>query len=291
MDCSDWISIISAVVSFLVTIIIAGLQIWQSGRMEKFEYRQDERDERRHAEEVKAKSVAFISKYYADRGLIPLCAIAAMHNDLFYYSREMYREFCCLTLEVQNRILEYCELDLRVVETKELFENCIMMLEKVLQEHFPDDESPFYDGGNYVLRSLEYYGGERIPVKNVAYLSANTNELLDNAFSVASAGRLPYESCITDVLCEAFQGKGSHHPISYLEKECGFKCTSEIEACQFATTLAQYVAIYGSENNNPDKDYGAPGGYAGETIDTMEDLFLLSVYEMYIHWILKDDAA
>lgn len=61
MDCSDWISIVSAVVSFLVTIIIAGLQIWQSGRMEKFEYRQDERDERRHAEEVKAKSVAFIS--------------------------------------------------------------------------------------------------------------------------------------------------------------------------------------------------------------------------------------
>lgn len=144
MSCSDWISIICAGASLLVTIIIAGLQFWQSSRMNKFELRQDERDEQRHAESVKAQAVSFISKYYSDRGLIPLCAIAAMHNDLFYYSREMYREFCCLTLEVQNRILEYCRLDLRVKEENRLFYRCISEMEKVLREHFPDDESPFY---------------------------------------------------------------------------------------------------------------------------------------------------
>ena len=107
MSVSDWISIICAGVSLIVTIVIAVLQIRQSSRMNKFELRQDERDEQRHAESVKARAVSFLSKYYSNRGLIPLCAIAAMHNDLFYYSREMYREFCCMTLEVQNRILEY----------------------------------------------------------------------------------------------------------------------------------------------------------------------------------------
>lgn len=62
MSCSDWISIICAGASLLVTIIIAGLQFWQSSRMNKFELRQDERDEQRHAESVKAQAVSFISK-------------------------------------------------------------------------------------------------------------------------------------------------------------------------------------------------------------------------------------
>lgn len=88
MTCSDWISIICASISLIVTVVIAGLQLWQSGRMERFERRQDERDERRHAEGVKSQAVSFISKHYADRGLIPLCAMAAMHNDLFLHDSE-----------------------------------------------------------------------------------------------------------------------------------------------------------------------------------------------------------
>ena len=60
MSVSDWISIICAGVSLFVTIIIAILQFWQSSRMNKFELRQDERDEQRHAESVKAQAVSFI---------------------------------------------------------------------------------------------------------------------------------------------------------------------------------------------------------------------------------------
>ena len=65
MNCSDWISIICAGVSLVVTIIIACLQFWQSSRINKFERRQDERDEQRHAESVKAQAVSFISKHYS----------------------------------------------------------------------------------------------------------------------------------------------------------------------------------------------------------------------------------
>lgn len=133
---SDWISIICAVVALIVTVIIAVLQIRQSNRMERFEKRQDKRDEQRHQESVKAQAVSFISKYYKDRGLIPLCAIATMYNDLFYYNREMYREFCCCTKEVQNRILEYCGLDLRVSEYS-IYEKCLVAIESVLNKRFP----------------------------------------------------------------------------------------------------------------------------------------------------------
>ena len=76
MTVSDWISIICAGVALIVTVIIAVLQIRQSNRMERFEKRQDKRDEQRHQESIKAQAVSFISKYYKDRGLIPLCAIA-----------------------------------------------------------------------------------------------------------------------------------------------------------------------------------------------------------------------
>lgn len=291
MSCSDWISIICAGASLLVTIIIAGLQFWQSSRMNKFELRQDERDEQRHAESVKAQAVSFISKYYSDRGLIPLCAIAAMHNDLFYYSREMYREFCCLTLEVQNRILEYCRLDLRVKEENRLFYRCISEMEKVLREHFPDDESPFYDGGKYVLRSLESYGSEKIPVERINYRPAYMNSEFGKIFSPGFDGTSPYESCITDVLDSAFSGESTQQPVAKLEQVYGFSRISEIEACQFATVLAEYIVIYGSKDDTSGKDYGSPGSYARETIDTMEDLFLLSVFEMYTRLVLKGGEA
>ena len=284
MTCSDWISIICASISLIVTVVIAGLQLWQSGRMERFERRQDERDERRHAEGVKSQAVSFISKHYADRGLIPLCAMAAMHNDLYYYSREMYREFCCMTLETQNRVLEYCGLDLRVKEEKELFRRCIKAVNEVLRTRFPGDESPFYNEGKYVLRSLERYGGEKIPVERINYRPPHMTHLLAANFD----GTSPYERCIIDVLSESFRGDGPEHPVSVLEREYRFREVPENEACQFATVLAQYIAIYGSKDDNSDKEYGAPGGYAEETIDTMEDLFLLAVFEMYIHLVLKE---
>ena len=48
-----------------------------------------------------------------------------MHNDLFHYSRKMYWEFCCLVPEVQNLILEYCNLDLQMRKEDGLFDRCI----------------------------------------------------------------------------------------------------------------------------------------------------------------------
>ena len=44
------------------------------------------------------------------------------------------------------------------------------------------------------------------------------------------------------------------------------------------------VAIYG--NKNIDKSYGSPGGYDGEIIETMEDLFLLALFEIYTNCVL-----
>lgn len=161
MKCNEWAELICAVISLLVTAIIGMKQYCQSKRMEEFERRQDERDERRHAEGNKAQAVELISKYYTDRGLIPLCAVAAMHNALFHYSRKMYWEFCCLVPEVQNLVLKFSDIDLRVRKENDLFVRCIAAVEAALRDRFPEDELVLYDDGKYVLRSLKrYVGGE-----------------------------------------------------------------------------------------------------------------------------------
>lgn len=287
MKCNEWAELICAFISLLVTVIIGMKQYCQSKRMEEFEHRQDERDERRHAEGNKAQAVEFVSRYYTDRGLIPLCAVAAMHNDLFYYSREIYRNFCCLVPEVQNLILKYCNLDLRVREEDDLFVRCIAALEAALRERFPEDETFLYDDGKYVLRSLERYAEERLPAPPVHLLP----ECLDSSFLSPDSCTLEYDYLIRKVLSEAFESRGaSFAPISYLKNEYQFESSSEIEASRFATTVAFYAATYGSGDEANDRDYGCPGGFDGERIETMEDLFLLAVFQMYTRLLLPDEG-
>lgn len=287
MKCNEWAELICAFISLLVTTIIGMKQYRQSKRMEEFERRQDERDERRHAEGNKAQAVELISKYYSDRGLIPLCAVAAMHNDLFYYSREMYRNFCCLVPEVQNLILKYCDLDLRVRREDDLFVRCIAAVEAALRDRFPKDEPAFYDDGKYVLRSLDRYAGEKIPAVRIG----NLPKCLD-AYRPISDSRTPeYDLFIIEVLSRAFESQdASLTPISCLEKAYCFESSPEIEACRFASTVAFYAATYGSCDEANNRYYGYPGGFDGERIETMEDLFLLTVFQIYTKLLLPNEG-
>lgn len=287
MKCNEWAELICAFISLLVTTIIGMKQYRQSKRMDEFERRQDERDERRHAEGNKAQAVELISKYYSDRGLIPLCAVAAMHNDLFYYSREMYRNFCCLVPEAQNLILKYCDLDLRVRREDDLFVRCIAAVEAALRDRFPKDEPAFYDDGKYVLRSLDRYAGEKIPAVRIG----NLPKCLD-AYRPISDSRTPeYDLFIIEVLSRAFESQdASLTPISCLEKAYCFESSPEIEACRFASTVAFYAATYGSCDEANNRYYGCPGGFDGERIETMEDLFLLTVFQIYTKLLLPNEG-
>lgn len=287
MKFNEWAELICAVISLLVIAIIGMKQYCQSKRMEEFERRQDERDERRHAEGNKAQAVEFISKYYTDRGLIPLCAVAAMYNDLFHYSRKMYWEFCCLVPEVQNLILKYCDLDLRVRKENDLFVRCIAAVEAALRDRFPKDEPAFYDDGKYVLRSLDRYAGEKIPAVRIG----NLPKCLD-AYRPISDSRTPeYNLFIIEVLSRVFESQdASLTPISCLEKAYCFESSPEIEACRFALTVAFYAATYGSCDEANNRYYGCPGGFDGERIETMEDLFLLTVFQIYTKLLLPNEG-
>lgn len=75
-------------------------------------------------------------------------------------------------------------------------------------------------------------------------------------------------------------------PIQQLSVEYNFESCEGIETCQLVTVIAEFSAIYGNKNKNIDKSYGSPGGYDGEVIETMEDLFLLALFEIYTNCVL-----
>lgn len=265
MGISEWIGIISATLSLIVTIIIAILQMRQNNRLNKLEQQQKEKDEKRYNENIKAQVSEFISKYYKDRGLIPLCAIAAMYNDSYFYNRQMYNEFCYLPNELKNKILERCKLELCVSDDENIFSNCISALIKEHHKNFPNDKNIFYDNGKFIERSLTRYG--RLEIQKQDYECNKAH--------------------ITDILSMAYKDKNMDSPIELLWETYNFDTTSSELVCQLATVIAEYIAIYSNREKDSNKDYGSPGSYAGETIETMEDLFLLSLFEMYTNLFLR----
>lgn len=131
------------------------------------------------------------------------------------------------------------------------------------------------------------WGGGRLPAPRVDFLP----ECLDSSFLPPDSCTLEYDYLIRKVLSEAFESRdASFTPISYLKKEYQFESSSEIEACRFASTIAFYAATYGSGDEVNDKDYGCPGGFDGERIETMEDLFLLTVFQIYTKLLLPNEG-
>lgn len=189
--------------------------------------------------------------------------------------------------EVQNLVLKFSDIDLRVRKENDLFVRCIAAVEAALRDRFPEDEPVLYDDGKYVLSSLERYAGERLPAPRVDLLP----ECSDSSFLPPDSCTLEYDYLIRKVLSEAFESRGaSFTPISHLKNEYQFESSSEIDACRFATTVAFYAATYGSGNEVNDKDYGCPGGFDDERIETMEDLFLLTVFQIYTKLLLPNEG-
>lgn len=261
MSCAEWIQVICSALTFIAAVIIGVLQIRQNKKARELEERMDARDEARREDGIRSSAIAFISQHYAEKNLIPLCAVAAMHNPLFRYSRKLYWEFCSLPTDVQNGVLERCGLEL-TVETKNYFDVCLEKVERAFRVAFPEEPSPFYDHGKYLIRSLVLHGEERIP---------------DNSFE--------YESGISDAVKDAFESPGS---VSFadIKARYNFSSSGELEACRFVTTFAEYLAIFGA-NDEREGDYSRPTFYAPQEVESMEDLFLLALLEIDSDLVLE----
>ena len=135
--------------------------------MKKQNQRQDERDERRRNEAVYSAATKFIlkysvSNYTAEIYLLPLCIIAYKYNPIYPYQREMYREFCSLTEEVQNCILKRQGIDIVSAKQDVFFKIIVDQLKDDIEKNYPNNIDWYYEDGKYLESALLDYGGEKI---------------------------------------------------------------------------------------------------------------------------------
>lgn len=132
------VGLVIAVISLFVAVIIGGCQIKQNNRMAAFEKRQDERDEKRHNDEIYAEVTRFIQKYSvggyeAEIYLLPLCITAYQYNPVYPYRREIYREFCGLPEECRNLFSLAVTLIFLAIKVITIFRNVLTNCKKKLK--------------------------------------------------------------------------------------------------------------------------------------------------------------
>ena len=250
---------IVSVCSVIVAVIIGGFQLFQNYRFNRLECD-------RYFEEVETQARKFISDNYEHRGLIPLCAVTVAYDACRFYHRRMYNEFRLLSLDVQKKIFEYCGWNRCDAVSEDFFGDCLKLLERAFTV-FPGNQfiRLFYDRGKYVSRALTSWGEKQVPKFDYAYTEH-----------------------ITDIVCDAFQGGADDAKfIDRIVKDSGFGELREIDACYVACIVAKSVAgnycdsYMCDEGDGPDGNYGASGCWSGERIETMEDLFLETLFEIW----------
>lgn len=255
----------------------------------------------------------YLRLHRANLGLIPLAVMAEMYDSSYPYHRPMYVDFFRLSRAAQNSVFSRLDFERPGVLSGDFWEE----LSEVLREHyvsrFPGDRPVFYEGAKYLERAFTVFGSEPIPEMNmtlpdeVVALRPLPNEAMSRAFGSKNvttvSSNSEYIDAFTDVLAAAFGGQASHP----LELMWGNLISSEanVGACYSECVLAGYFAIYKGVElcKNVDEDlgveelhdYGSPGSWAGEKLETMEDVFLWSLFEIYTNLVLpgmkKEEAA
>lgn len=264
----DWVNLICAVLSLFATILIGIWQIRQSNRMDKLEQRQVDAEKKRYEESVEIEARRFLSKYSDCIGLLPLCAVAFVYDKNRAYSRDMYSEFRLFSKDIRLKIFEHCGWSMCDVETDDFFGDCLNCLQHAFERFLLKDNfyHMFNDNGKYLERAILCYTEEIIPHSD-----------------------FEYKDRLTDILVVPFRNaEWDNYDSSVLDKvkvEFGFGNCSEIEACQIACLTAKYLAIYSSDYLDIDISgrFGCPGSWKGEQIETMEDLFLLTLFEIWFN--------
>lgn len=102
--------LIVALISLTVAIALGICQVCQANRVEAFERRLNDRDEKRYKDLVYSQATQFIQKYSvgeqeAEIHLLPLCIAAYKHNLVYPYSRNYSYGIISLCSNILRNVL------------------------------------------------------------------------------------------------------------------------------------------------------------------------------------------
>ena len=280
LSLSEIISVICATVSLIATTVIGCFQIWQNKNMKRFEERQDKRDEARRCEELDAAVIKFMSSHADERLLLPLCCVATAYDKYRNYHRELYTDFCSQTKEVQSAILKAASLDLVSLYDENLFNTCIAKVDALQKERCKGVFNVFYDNGKYVKRAIVSYGDKLIPCHNIIYSPPDKTMFQ----SFVPDDRHLYSECITDVLLDLRGDRadfGDTDLRTVLRSVYHLGTCDEIEMCEYVCYSAQCISAYFSDKSVSDvRNFGCIEDFDSSKL-TMEDLFLITLFEIW----------
>lgn len=274
-----------AIVTLIAIIRIGKLQLKQNNLI-------DQRDEKRRDEVIYAEATQFIIKYSSfayekEIYLLPLCVIAYKYNPIYPYKRNIYRDFCTLTEEVQNCILKRMNIDLASEKCSWFYNKMLDYLKYLINSNYSEDRNWLYDDGKYFERALMHHGNSSIPDircdKDEYQKEADKNPLI-SAF--IEEDDMEYEEHITNLLAHEI-GKD---PITRLMNEkttLGTPVGSEYEILisYLWCVIGKYVPLYVYREIERE-NIGFVEDYQGDKC--MEDLFLDTLYNIYLRYSEKE---
>ena len=264
------ISVSCAAAGLVATIIIAIVQYKQGKRMEALALRQDNDERIRREQQIKVQRDSFIMKYYNDYHeiyFLPLCWVASIYNSALSYHRKMYMEYNMLEEDVQKAICNYMNFNIpTLISGEDFYAACVKKLEGKEEEYTTKQPSLhiFYDSAKYLKYCIERYGHEHLP---------------DNTDSL--------ESEVMKLIHESLNGDELNDPIQNFAMSNGFFGYDEKKACLICAVAAKGIAEHRSDFFKGN-EYWTPGDYGGEQLETFEDLFLCTLFCIYVNLILPE---
>lgn len=274
----DVIALVIAVFGIVVAIVIGCGQIYLAKKMKDFETRQDNCDEKRRQDAIYSETTKFIQKYSSEEHdseilLLPYCIAAYKYNLAYPYRREIYREFCAMTEEVQNEVLKRQGIDLRSFRCNDYYDRLLRNLKDIIKAKFPGDLDIFYDNGKYLERALIHHGAKEVP-------KIRCSVDVDEKVICNLASEMDYVEHVTNLLTYHADEK----PIKILWYESTSMgspdSADEILASYLCCVIARHVALY-SEYESICENDGCALDYNG--IIFMEDEFLRALHELDLH--------
>lgn len=294
MTTSEIIQIGLSAVGTLTALVVGIWQIRLARQMKNFEIRQDSRDKQHNEDIIFAEATRFIQKYSksghdSEIYLLPLCVAAYAYNPVYPYRRDMYREFCGLTEDIQNAILQRCELSVVSKRVSNFYDDMLERVIAAIHKGYPDDQNIFYDNGKYFERALLHHGESVVPdlrcPLDADELEARKHPMMQ---SLKRDSDMSYESHITNLLAwhkdEKPIGTLFHDVTNMGSPASGDEIVTSYLCCSIAEYSASYVLDIPDDFNS-----GYVCDFCGKWY--MEDMFLQALYEIMIHTETKSDMS
>lgn len=212
---------------------------------------------------IDAQANSFLASYYYDLDYLPLCFIANLYDDIFPYHRKIYCDFNRLPANVQHRVLSKQGICLPVY-SGDLYNLCYECLCSYLKQFYASDfeykEAFMYQNGKYFRKAFDCYGELELKI------------LSD----------FEQKSCITDILCGV---SSNDMPIWQIYDKYRIDICPESECCEILVGVMKYIAFYACPDVELAYEYRIP--FRGnKTSETFEDLFLETLFYIYVHLYL-----